>query len=97
MYVGLKLSIQKMTKLNILESETPFLIEAKTCGFNKKKSITYHFKESSYSLCLDNREIMLAQIQACNRLLKYATDVSDRGAIDKELTELKSTLDVIHF
>ena len=85
-----------MTKLNILESETPFLIEAKTCGYSKKKSITYHFIESSHSLCLDNREIMLAQIHACNRLLKYATDESERGAINKELTELKSTLDMIH-
>jgi hypothetical protein len=96
MYFGLNLSIQKVTKLNILESEIPFLIEAKTCGFNKKKSITYHFIESSHSLCLNSREIMLAQIQACNRLLKYATDESDRGTINKELTELKSTLDMIH-
>ena len=95
MYVGLKLSIQKVTKLNILESETPFLIEAKTCGFNEKKCITYHFIESSHSLCLDNREIILAQIQTCNGLLKYATDESDRGSINKELTELKSTFDMI--
>jgi len=86
-----------VTKLNILESETPFLIEAKTCGYSKKKSITYHFIESSHSLCLDKREIILAQIQACNRLLKYAKDESDRVAINGELGELKLTLDMMHY
>ena len=86
-----------MKKLNILESERPFLIEAKTCGYSKKKSITYHFIESSHSLCLDKREIILAQIQACNRLLEYAKDESDREAINRELGELKLTLDMMHY
>jgi len=39
----------------------------------------------------------LAQIQACNRLLKYAKDESDREAINRELGELKLTLDMMHY
>ncbi|HKO65661.1 MAG TPA: hypothetical protein VJU13_10705 [Candidatus Nitrosocosmicus sp.] len=83
--------------MNILESETPFLIEAKTCGSSKKKNIYYYFIESSHSLCLDKSEIIPAQIQACNTLLKYAKDESDTEAINREMTELRLTLDMMHY
>jgi hypothetical protein len=57
--------------MNIIESEMPHLVEAKTC-FNKgEKSVSYHFIESSHNLCLEKGELLLAQIQACERLLKY--------------------------
>ena len=84
--------------MNLIESEIQILVEAKICGCNTNpKSISYNFIESSHSLCLDKREIILAQIQACNRLLKYAKDESDREAINRELGELKLTLDMMHY
>jgi hypothetical protein len=83
--------------MNIVETETPLIVEAKTCGFNNKKSISYHFIESSHSLCLDKGELVLAQIQACERLLKYAKDGSELSAIEKEIAELKLALDMLHY
>ena len=63
--------------MNIAQTENPFVIEAKTCGCKNKKNITYSFIESSHSLCIDRREIILAQIQACERLLKYVKEDID--------------------
>ena len=83
--------------LNIVESEIPFIVEAKTCGCNNKKTISYHFIEPSHSLCLDKRELVLAQIQACERLLKYSRDELELKTIEKEITDLKLALDLLHY
>ncbi|MGN6629726.1 MAG: hypothetical protein ACTHKJ_07585 [Candidatus Nitrosocosmicus sp.] len=83
--------------MNIVKAEQPILIEAKTSGYDKKRSISYHFIESSHILCLSKIEIILAQIQACERLLKYAKDKMDLTIIEKETLELKFALDLINF
>lgn len=83
--------------MNIAETETPLIVEAKACGFNNKKSISYRFIESAHSLCLDKRELVLAQIQACERLLKYAKDGLELSVIKKEIEELKLALDMLHY
>ena len=83
--------------MNIVKTEEPFLIEAKTSKHNKKKSISYYFIESVHSLCLDKVEIILEQIQACERLLKYAKDEIDKSLIEKEIIELNFALDLINF
>lgn len=83
--------------MNIVNTETPFIIEAKTCGCNKNRNISYRFIESAHSLCYDKKEIILAQIQACDRLLKFAKDEIDRITINNEISELKLALDLIHY
>jgi hypothetical protein len=83
--------------MNIAQTENPFIIEAKTCGCKNKKNITYSFIESSHSLCIDKREIILAQIHACERLLKYVKDKTDLAAIEKEISELKLALDLTNY
>ncbi|HXS60714.1 MAG TPA: hypothetical protein VN703_07895 [Candidatus Sulfopaludibacter sp.] len=83
--------------MNIIKTEAPFLIEAKTSGFSEKKSISYYFIESVHSLCLNKIEIILEQIQACERLLKYVKDKTDEAIIEKEILELKFALDLINF
>ncbi len=80
--------------MNIIE--TPLIMEAKTSGYNNK-NVSYHFTESSHSLCLDKREIILAQIQACEKLIKYTIDKSELIAIEKEIAELKLVLDLIKY
>jgi hypothetical protein len=82
--------------MNIVETETPLIVEAKACGFNNK-SISYRFIESAHSLCLDKRELVLAQIQACERLLKYTQDGLELSIIKKEIEELKLALDMLHY
>jgi hypothetical protein len=85
--------------MNIVKAEQPFLIEAKTISdfIKKKKSISYHFIDSSHSLCLNKIEIISGQIQACERLLKYVKDESEKEIIEKEIIELKFALDLINF
>ncbi len=83
--------------MNIAQTENPFVIEAKTCGCKNKKNITYSFIESSHSLCIDRREIMLAQIQACERLLKFIKDKIELAAIEKEISELKLAQDLTSY
>ena len=80
--------------MNIVE--TSLIIEAKTMG-NNLKNVTYHFNESPHSLCLDKGEIMLAQIQACERLLKYTSDNKELSIIKREISELKLALDLIKY
>ncbi len=83
--------------MNIVKTEAPFLIEAKTSGYSEKKSISYYFIESVHTLCLSKIEIILEQIQACQRLLKYAKDETDKAIIEKEIIELNFALDLINF
>ncbi|HEY0579291.1 MAG TPA: hypothetical protein VGC75_01170 [Candidatus Nitrosocosmicus sp.] len=83
--------------MNIVKTEQPFLIEAKSSGYYQKKSISYNFIESAHSLCLNKIEIISAQIQACERLLKFTKNETDMTVIEKEIVELKFALDLINF
>ena len=84
--------------MNIIESETPFLVEARTCGCKERgRSVSYHFIESSHSLCLEKGELMLAQIQACERLLKYAKDAEEINLLNEEISKLRLALDLVRY
>ena len=84
--------------MNIIESEIPYLVEAKTCGCNEKgKSVSYHFIESSHILCVDKSELMLSQIQACERLLKYSKVDSETLVLEDEISKLKLGLDLMRY
>jgi hypothetical protein len=82
--------------MNIAYIESSSHIEAKTCGCREKSvKITYSFIDTYHSLCLDKKDIMLGQMQACERLLKYTTEEMDKSAVIKEIEELKMTLDLL--
>ena len=84
--------------MNIIESEIPHIVEAKTCGFSERgKTVSYHFIESTHSLGLEKGELMLAQIQACERLLKYVKDGDEISTLKEEITKLKLALDLIRY
>ena len=84
--------------MNIIENEIPYLVEAKTCGCKERgKSVSYHFLESSHNLCLEKGELMLAQIQACERLLKYAKDQEEIDVLNEEMVKLRLALDLIRY
>jgi hypothetical protein len=80
--------------MNIIENEISYLVEAKTCGF-KDRSISYHLIESSHSICLEKGELMLAQIQSCERLLKYSKDENEIDLLNEEIAKLRLVLDLI--
>ncbi|HEV8404591.1 MAG TPA: hypothetical protein VGQ13_01665 [Nitrososphaera sp.] len=79
--------------MNIAQGEDA-LIEARTCG-DKNKRVAYKFVDGSHSLCLDKRDILLAEIGACEMLLRACHDGVDRNAVEKEMAELKMALDLI--
>lgn len=84
--------------MNIIESEIPYLVEARTCGCKERgRSVSYHFVESAHSLCLGKGELILAQIQACERLLKYVRSKEDVQLLRDELSKLKLVLDLIRY
>ncbi len=78
--------------MNIIE--TPLTIESKTSGYKKNKSVSYSFMGPSHSLCLNKREIILAQIQACGHLLNHLRAEIDLITLNKEISNLKLSLDL---
>lgn len=73
---------------------------AKTCGcYNKKRKVTYSLIDSYHSLCHDKKDLILEQIEACQRLINYTAqydrDKVDRQAIENEIDELKMVLNLI--
>lgn len=84
--------------MNIIESEIPYLVEARTCGCKERgRSVSYHFIESIHGLCLEKGELMLAQIQACERLLKYAKDEEEIDVLKEEIAKLRLALDLVRY
>jgi hypothetical protein len=82
--------------MNIIYTETPLSIMAKTCGYNERnRRVTYAFVDSYHSLCLDKKDIIYSEIEACQRLLKYTNDKADKKVIEKEITGLKMALDLM--
>jgi hypothetical protein len=82
--------------MDIAQDEIDIDIVAKTCGCkDRKRKITYSFVDSYHNLCRDKKDIILSEIQACERLLKYTTDENDKIVIEKEIAELKLALDLI--
>jgi hypothetical protein len=84
--------------MNIIESEIPYLVEARTCGCKERgRSVSYHFIESTHNLCLEKGELMLAQIQACERLLKYAKEAEEINVLKEEIAKLRLALDLVRY
>lgn len=81
--------------MNIAETEVRSIVIAKTCGCKDTRKIAYTFTDPYHSLCLDKKDVLMAQIDACERLLKYAQDESDRLVAEKELAELRMALDLM--
>ena len=44
---------------------------------------------------MDKKAIVEAEIQACEKLLKYAPNESERSVVEKEITELRMALDLL--
>ena len=82
--------------MNIANMEEPLRIVAKTCGCKEKqKKVTYSFIDEFHGLCIDKKDIISAELEACERILKYAVDKIDEETIKKEIAELKMALDLM--
>ena len=83
--------------MNISESEAPVRLVAKTCscGDKNKNKVTYEFVDSYQSLCLDKKDIIYAEIEASDTLLKDVSDERDKKTIESEISELAMALDLL--
>jgi hypothetical protein len=83
--------------MNIANMEESLKIVAKTCGCKgKSKKVIYSFVDDSHGLCIDKKDIISAELEACERLMRYAVDKTDQETIKKEASELKMALDLLH-
>ena len=82
--------------MNIAHGEENYDMVAKTCGCkNTKRKVTYTFVDSYHSLCRDKKDILISEIQACERLLKYTREEIDKIILENEIAELKLALDLL--
>lgn len=83
--------------MNIITAEYDSPVMAKMCGCkSNKRKVTYSILSESHSLCLDRKDLLIAQLEACNNLVKYSSDDDDKNAVEKEINELKLALDLMH-
>ena len=89
--------------MNVIQTEQPSSIVAKICGCKKEgktRKVTYTFVDAYHSLCLDKRDIIFEELNACERLLKYSKDYNidddeiEKKAIESEIAYLKTILDL---
>ena len=74
-------------KMNIASTDEPLEIVAKMCCCkDKEKKVIYSFVDNPYGLCIDKKDVIFAELEACERLLKYAQDT---GVMNEQT---KSTL-----
>jgi hypothetical protein len=81
--------------MNIVTMESPFVIHAKTIGQKQWRNVIYSVENSYDSICIDKRGILLEQIDACERVLKYTSDRIDQIILEKEIADLKLMLDLM--
>jgi hypothetical protein len=83
--------------MNIVISEVSSNIMAKICSHNNRnRKVTYTFVDAYHNICIDKKDILSSQLEACKRLLEYSKDEADKKAIKKEISELKMTLDLMY-
>lgn len=54
------------------------LIVAKTCGCDVEERDSSFILESYETFCVDKKNIIMAQLNACDMLLKYTADEKER-------------------
>lgn len=60
------------------------------------RKVTYSFVDAYHTLCLDKKDIIYAELEACEKLLKdVVTDKIDRNVIESEVSQLRMSLDLL--
>ena len=83
--------------MNIGISEISSNIMAKICSHNNRnRKVTYTFVDAYHNICIGKKDILISQLEACKRLFEYSRDEVDKKAIEKEISELEMTLDLMY-
>jgi hypothetical protein len=78
------------------DSDMAPILTAKTCGSaSKNGKVVYSFADDTRQiLFLDKKDVIKNQLEACQRLLPYASEI-DKELVEKEILELKMVLDLM--
>jgi hypothetical protein len=75
-------------------NNTPVLT-AKMLSNQSNRKVLYAFSDNSEICFLDKKDMILNQIEACEKLLKFIMDYGDRKTVENEIEELKTSLDFL--
>lgn len=81
--------------MNLTDHEYLIQIDAKHCGSGHKRKIAYSTIEFHHSHYINKKDMLLAQIRACELLYKYTIDIFDINVLKKEISDLKLMLDLM--
>ena len=78
------------------DSDMAPILTAKTCGSTSKNGkVVYSFADdTSQILFVDKKDLIKNQLEACQRLLPYTSEI-DKALVEKEILELKMVLDLM--
>jgi len=84
--------------MNIIETESPLIVIVRTCNYKEKNNmgskVTYRLIDSYHSLCLDKKDIIRSELEACDRLLKHTSNKTYQKTVETEIAELKMAFDL---
>jgi hypothetical protein len=79
--------------MNITATEISRVLIAKISGCKESnKKIIYSFVDQYHSLCLDKKDILASQLEACENLLLATPGNEDKQIIENEISELNTYL-----
>jgi hypothetical protein len=73
------------------------LVIAKLCGCKEsRRKVAYSLLNETHGLCLDKKDLINGQLEACEKLLRYTSDENDnRITLKREIGELRMALDLM--
>lgn len=77
--------------MNVSVTDSQLICEARICGCIDNKRMVYRFSEPVHSLCIDKKQLILSQIQACSYLLGHIKDKLELLLVEKEMDELSTS------
>jgi len=81
--------------MNVTDLESSFQIDAKMCGSVKSRKIAYSIMDFHHSIYINKKDIIFAQISACEQLYKYTVGIFDSNVLKREISDLKFILDLL--
>ena len=83
--------------MNIDFPEASNLVIAKLCGCKERgRKVAYSLLNETHALCLDKKDIIIGELEACEKLHKYTPyENENRIVLEREIRELKMALDLM--
>jgi hypothetical protein len=82
--------------MNIDFHEASSLVTAKLCGCKESgRKVAYSLLNETHGLCLDKKDIIIGELEACEKLQGSPYENDNRIVLEREIKELKMALDLM--